>query len=165
LLREARRVFAEQGVWASLEEVARRAGLGIGTLYRHFPTRQNLLEAIYIDEVDALCRSAGELALLPPFDALAAWLRGFVDHVATKRALAEGLNGDTDVLRRCREAIYAAGTPLLGRAQEAGVAREDASFDDVLRIITGLAVIELAGPDQLDHIVGIAIDGLRRRGA
>ena len=88
---------------ASLEDIARRAGVGIGTLYRHFPTRQDLLEAVYVEEVDALCRSAVELADEPPWEALVAWLHRFVAYVATKQALAEELfayvDRDADVFQ------------------------------------------------------------------
>lgn len=90
LVAAAREVFAAQGAGGSLEEIARRAQVGIGTLYRHFPTRRELLEAVYVDEVEALCQAAGDLAGLPPWDALVAWLHRFVEYVATKRALAEG---------------------------------------------------------------------------
>src|SRR5438270_13729060 len=86
LISAAREAFAEDGTSASLEDIARRAQVGIGTLYRHFPTRQDLLEAAYVDEVEAICRSAGDLAGLPPWDALVAWLHRFVRFAATKRA-------------------------------------------------------------------------------
>src|SRR3984893_16296797 len=85
----ARDAFTEGGTSTSLEEIARRAQVGIGTLYRHFPSRQALLEAVYVDEVEALCRSAADLADLPPWDALIAWLHRFVGYLAAKRALAE----------------------------------------------------------------------------
>src|SRR5450432_635753 len=78
VLAAAREAFAESGASASLEEIARRAEVGIGTLYRHFPNRQTLLEAVYVDEVEALCRSAADLDGLPPWDALVAWLHRFV---------------------------------------------------------------------------------------
>ena len=107
LIEAARGVFAEAGSNASLEEIARRAGVGIGTLYRHFPTRQALLEAVYVDEVEALSRSASELAGLPPWDALAAWLRGYVSYATTKRALAEEMSAsagaETAVFQLCKE--------------------------------------------------------------
>jgi AcrR family transcriptional regulator len=74
-----------------LEEIARRAQVGIGTLYRHFPNRQALLEAVYVDELEALCRSADDVAELPPWDALVGWLHRFVAYLATKQALAQEL--------------------------------------------------------------------------
>src|SRR3954464_3878310 len=83
LLAAAREAFTEADRSASLEDIARRAGVGIGTLYRHFPTRADLVEAVYVDEVEAMSRSAGELAELDPWEALTAWLRRFVGYVAT----------------------------------------------------------------------------------
>ncbi|MGS2615218.1 TetR/AcrR family transcriptional regulator [Micromonospora sp. LZ34] len=158
----AREVFAECGAGASLEEVARRAKVGIGTLYRHFPTRRDLFEAVYVDEVQALSRSAADLADLPPWDALVAWLHRFVGYVATKRALAEELVHDSEVFRTCRVEIYAAGEPMLRRAQSAGVVRPDVSFDDVLRLISGLTMAQFTAPEQRDRVLGIALDGLRQ---
>ena len=83
----ARALFTEKGTSAPLEEVAERAGVGIGTLYRHFPTRQALLEAVYVDEVEAMARAATELEELPPWEALSEWLHQYVGFAATKRAL------------------------------------------------------------------------------
>src|SRR3954466_10062231 len=91
LLAAAREAFTEAGRSASLEEIARRAGVGIGTLYRHFPTRADLVQAIYVDEVEALSRSATELSQLEPWEALSGWLHRFVGYVATKQALSEEL--------------------------------------------------------------------------
>ena len=96
LIASAREAFAEAGKPTSLEEIARRAHVGIGPLYRHFPTRQALLEAVYVDEVEALCRSADDLADLPPWDGLIAWLHRFVAYLGTKRALAEELLAHLD---------------------------------------------------------------------
>jgi AcrR family transcriptional regulator len=169
LVAAAREAFAEDGTKASLEDIARRAHLGIGTLYRHFPTRQHLLEAVYVDEVEAMCRSAADLAALPPWDALAEWLRRFVRFAATKRALAEELiayiDHDAEVFRSCGAAISTAGEPLLARAQEAGVVRADATFTDVARMAGGIAVIRTADPEQIERILDLALDGLRYRPA
>ena len=120
LLAAAREAFAENGAEASLEDIARRAGVGIGTLYRNFPTRQDLFDTVYVGEVEALCRAAEEVAGLPPWEALVVWLRRFVAYSATKRAISEALNRDSEMFRSCRAAMYAAGEPLLVRAQEAG---------------------------------------------
>ncbi|AWS41746.1 TetR/AcrR family transcriptional regulator [Streptosporangium sp. 'caverna'] len=161
LISAARDAFAEDGVSASLEDIARRAHVGIGTLYRHFPTRQDLFESVYVDEVEALCRTAGDLADQPPWDALVGWLHRFVRYTATKRALAEALNRDSELFRTCRTEVHAAGEPLLRRAQQAGVARADASFDDVMRLVGGITMIHFAEPGQLERVVGLALDGLR----
>src|SRR5215471_823521 len=111
LLAAARDAFAAKGVDASLEDIARNAGVGIGTLYRNFPTRQDLFDAVYVDEIEVLCATAEEVADLPPWDAFAAWLRRFVAYVATKRAIYEALNRDSEMFRSCREAMLAAGEP------------------------------------------------------
>ncbi|MFG2055888.1 TetR/AcrR family transcriptional regulator [Micromonospora sp. NPDC048930] len=161
LIAAGREVFAESGAGASLEEIARRAGVGIGTLYRNFPQRRDLFEAVYVEEVRALSRSAADLADLPPWDALVAWLHRFVAYVGTKRALAEELVHDSEVFRSCRTEIYAAGEPLLRRAQAAGAARPDASFDDVVRLISGVTAYQFPEPAQRDRVLAIALDGLR----
>ena len=161
LIAAAQEVFGECGAGASLEEIARRAGVGIGTLYRNFPKRRDLFEAVYVEEVRALSASAADLAGLPPWDALVAWLHRFVAYVGTKRALAEELVHDSEVFRSCRTEIYAAGEPLLRRAQEAGVARPDATFDDVVRLVSGIMAYQFFEPAQRDRVLGIALDGLR----
>src|SRR3954452_254419 len=91
LIAAAREAFTEDGASASLEDIARRAGVGIGTLYRNFATRQELLEAAYVGEVEAICQGAVGMANHPPWEALTGWLREFVDFAATKRAISEEL--------------------------------------------------------------------------
>jgi AcrR family transcriptional regulator len=167
LVTAAREAFAGGGTATSLEEIARRAGVGIGTLYRHFPTRQDLLEAVYVEEVEALCQSAADLADLPPWDALIVWLHRFVGYLATKRALAEELlaylDRDAEFFRGCRSAFYAAGEPLFARAQAARVVRADVGFDDVIQMASGIAKMPGAAPDQVERILDVALDGLRSR--
>src|SRR3954451_8607722 len=87
----AREAFAEGGESTALEEIARRAGVGIGTLYRNFPNRQALVEALYLDEVEEVCRSAAELGDADPWEALNGWLERFIGYVATKQALVHEL--------------------------------------------------------------------------
>ncbi|WP_176308716.1 TetR/AcrR family transcriptional regulator [Micromonospora sp. NBS 11-29] len=161
LIAAAREVFGEGGAGASLEQIARRAGVGIGTLYRNFPNRQDLFEAVYVEEVRALSDSAADLADLDPWDALVNWLHRFVAYAGTKRALAEELVHDSEVFRTCRTEIYAAGEPLLHRAQAAGVARPDAEFSDVVRLISGITAYQFASSAQRDRVLAIALDGLR----
>jgi AcrR family transcriptional regulator len=167
LIAAAREAFAGGGTATSLEEIARRAGVGIGTLYRHFPSRQDLLEAVYVEEVEALCRSADDLAGLEPWDALAAWLHRCVGYFATKRALAEELlaylDRDAAFFKGCRGAFTGAGEPLFARAQAAGAVRADTSFHDALQIVTGIAKIPGAAPEQVDRLLTVALDGLRYR--
>lgn len=163
----ARDAFAEGGAATSLEEIARRAQVGIGTLYRNFPSRQALLEAVYLGEVEELCRSAADLADLPPWEALVDWLHRFVGYLVTKRALAPELlnyvERDADVFQSSRAALFAAGGPLLARAQEAQVVRPDTDLSEVIQMVGGIAKIPSTDQAQIDHILDIALDGLRYR--
>jgi AcrR family transcriptional regulator len=165
LLTAAADAFTENGTAASLEDIARRADVGIGTLYRHFPTRQDLLEAVYIDEVEEMSAKANDLGDLEPWDALVTWLRQFVRYAATKRALADEMlntiDADAPVFVSCRGAITAAGDMLLLRAQEAGVVRPDTNFIDIGRMVAGIASIRTADPGQVERILDVALDGLR----
>jgi AcrR family transcriptional regulator len=168
LLAAASDAFADLGTAASLEDIARRAGVGIGTLYRHFPTRQALLEAVYIDEVEEMSAKANDLGDLEPWDALVTWLRQFVRFAATKRALADemlnSIDAEAPVFVSCRTAITEAGDMLLQRAQLSGDARPDTTFTDVGRMVAGIASIRTADPGQIERILDMALDGLRYTG-
>jgi AcrR family transcriptional regulator len=167
VLAAAREAFQEGGEATSLEAIARRAGVGIGTLYRHFPTRQALLEALYAGEVQELARSAGELDGEDPWRALSLWFERFIAYLATKRALADELLNYMDksapLFQACRAAMFAAGEPLLTRAQEAGVVRPDVEFGEVLQMVMGIGKIPTTDPAQTERMVQIALDGLRYR--
>ena len=167
IIASAREAFAEGGAATSLEEIARRTGVGIGTLYRHFPTRQALLEAVYVGEVEELCASVGDLDGMEPWDALVAWLHRFVDYLATKQALAhelfEYVDREAPIFQSCRTALYAAGGPLLERAQQADQVRADTSLSEIIQMVGGIAKIQATEPGQIDHILRIALDGLRHR--
>ncbi len=118
LLAAAREVFTRRQD-ASLEEIARRAGVGIGTLYRNFPTRQALLEAVYLEEVEGMARAASELSDAPAVGRALRWLHRYVGFAATKRALNEALvdvDPDSDALQACRAVLLEAGTGLVERA-------------------------------------------------
>jgi AcrR family transcriptional regulator len=165
VLAAAREAFAEGGESTSLEEIARRAGVGIGTLYRHFPNRQALLEALYVDEVEEVCRSAAELGGADPWEALNSWLERFIAYLATKRALAHELlnyfDQDAELFKVCRTSLFAAGEPLLERAQDAGVVRADVTIADVMQML--IAISKIPGdPGQNEHILRVALDGLRQ---
>ena len=168
VLAAARAAFAERGTSASLEEIARRAGVGIGTLYRHFPNRQALLEAVYVDELDRLCNSAAEFEAMEPWEGFAGWVRGLVSYMATKHALAselfEYLDRDAPLFQSCRTLLFASGEPLLARAQEAGAVRRDTDIAEVIQIVGGISKIPAVEPEQIEHIIEIALDGLRFRG-
>jgi AcrR family transcriptional regulator len=161
LIEAARTAFTEQGTSASLEDIARRAGVGIGTLYRHFPTRDALVEAVYVEEVERLVRDAEEYSAHEPWEALDLWLRRFVAYVSAKRVLVDGLNRESPVLATCRTFIYESGRPILERAQQAGVARRDVAVDDIVRLVQGMAVVAFPTEADRDRVVGLAIDGLR----
>lgn len=161
LLAAAREAFAANGTSASLEDIARRAGVGIGTLYRNFPTRDDLVEAVYVDEVEAVVRAAADASALEPWQAVESWLRRFVSYIGTKKALVDGLNKDSPVLLTCRTSLYDAGEPLLERAKRAGAMRDDAQIQDVVRMISGIASVAFDDDEQRDRVMAIAMDGLR----
>jgi AcrR family transcriptional regulator len=163
LLAAAREAFGSKGVEASLEDIARQAGVGIGTLYRNFPTRQDLLDAVYLGEIEELCIAAEKVQDLPPWEALERWLHAFVVYAATKRAIWESLNRETESFQAARTAMYAAGTPLFERAQAAGEIRPDISFDDLLRLVSGLTAAGFVDQAQRDRVLSIALDGVRAR--
>lgn len=169
VLRAAREAFTESGASTSLEAIARRAGVGIGTLYRHFPTRQALLEAVYVDEVKQLARAAGELSALKPWPALEAWLERLGAYLVTKHALAGELlnyvDTDANVFAAVRGELFAAGEPLLERAKLAGEVRPDAELQDVVQMVGGIAKIQNSDPDTIARILAMALDGLRYKKA
>jgi AcrR family transcriptional regulator len=173
LLSAAAATFAEHGAdTASLEEIARRAGVGIGTLYRHFPTRQDLLEAVYTDQVTALGDRAAELMLTePPEAALADWLRALMAFGSTKRslttALLQTLDRDSELLTSCGAILRESTTELLERAQRAGTARTDVTGTDVLRLAHSVSMAAdwaPGDPGQADRMLTLVIDGLLTAG-
>jgi AcrR family transcriptional regulator len=173
LLDAAFAAFAEHGADdVSLEEIARQAGVGIGTLYRHFPTRQALLEAVYRDQVDAMRAKADELLRSDsPGEALAEWLRALAAFSSTKRsltsALLETLGKDSEVLSACSSVIWGAADELLDRAKQAGAVRADADGRDLIRLVhaVNIAVQHTpTDPGQPDRLIGIILDGLKPQG-
>lgn len=161
LLAAAREAFAEHGSEASLEDIARRAGVGIGTLYRNFPTRRHLFESVYADEVNTLVQVALEVADQEPWQALTAWLDRFAGYMVTKRAVREALNDESEIFAACRDSMYAAGGPLFERAQEAGEARTDMDFVDLLRMVSGITATAFDDDAQRVRVLSIALDGVR----
>jgi len=163
----AREAFAERGASTSLEEIARRAEVGIGTLYRNFPNRQALLEAVYAGEVESVCASATAFAELEPWEGFVAWVRQLVGYMATKQALAhelfEYVDRDAPLFQSCRTLLFATAEPLLARAQEAGAVRPDTNVAEIISLVGGISKIPAAEPEQIEHIIEIALDGLRYR--
>ncbi|MDE1147997.1 MAG: helix-turn-helix domain containing protein [Azospirillaceae bacterium] len=168
LIAAAKQAFAEKGTAASLEQIARDAGVGIGTLYRHFPTRDALVEAVYRQESDALVEAAARLAAdLPPVEALRAWLLLFIEYLAAKEGMTDALNaliGGTDALYSASSARItdAIGT-LARRAAETGAIRLDIEPLDLVRAIAGLAKLNPAADWKRSAIrmVDILLNGLR----
>jgi AcrR family transcriptional regulator len=169
LLAEARRAFLEHGTDASLEDVARRSGVGIGTLYRHFPTRDALLEALVRDRFDGLATRAAELLEAP--DAAAAlheWLRAFIAGINRYRGLTATvmttLQDETSELHASCEAMRAGGAALLARAQRTGQARPDLAAVELLALAAGIAWANeqwrTEDPGRVDRMLGIVFAGL-----
>lgn len=168
LLEIAAVAFAEHGVDASLEAIARQAGVGIGTLYRHFPTREHLVEVVYRREVEALGAAADDLARVhPPDVALAEWMQRFVDYMATKRGMAASLRilvtANSGLFTETAGLISGALRRLVDAAIAAGSIRSDVDVSDVLHALSGL----YATPDAPDwrersrRLVALLMDGLR----
>jgi AcrR family transcriptional regulator len=169
LLAAAAAAFAEHGADdVSLEEIARRAGVGIGTLYRHFPARQALLEAVYKEQVDALDALAAKLMTAEsPGAALGDWMRAFIAFGRTKRSLRSALvatiGKDSELMSSCSTILRSCTDSLLGRAQEAGEARLDVKSVDIFRLAHGLLMateVAPSDPDQPARLTGLVIDSV-----
>jgi AcrR family transcriptional regulator len=169
LIAAAAEAFAEHGADdVSLEEIARRAGVGIGTLYRHFPARQALLEAVYKEQVDGLDLLAGKLLVAEsPGQALAEWLRAFAAFGRTKRSLSAAIvaaiGKDSALMSECSMTLRGCMEALLTRAQEAGVVRPEVQASDLMRLTHGLIVAtEATGGDtgQSDRMLALVMGGL-----
>jgi AcrR family transcriptional regulator len=167
LLAAAKAVFSVGGPDASLEAVARRAGVGIGTLYRHFPTREALFEAVYRREVEQLADLAEQLRAEAPVEALRRWLRSNVEFVATKKGMAAALAlaapGSSELSAYSMERLTAAVGMLLERAAAAGEIRGDIGPEDLLRTLVGMCIIHDRPGWQASvlRLVDVFVDGLR----
>lgn len=168
LVEAAAVAFAERGEATSLDDVAQRAGVGIGTLYRHFPTREALVEATYRSAVESLCDAADELLeTLPPDQALAEWMERFVGYVATKRGMLTALRAllDTDVtlFEASRACLESAAARMLDAAVASGSIRGDVAAGDLLRAMGGICMAADAShrSDQSRPLVALLLDGLR----
>jgi AcrR family transcriptional regulator len=164
----AAEAFAERGVEAPLEDIAKAAGVGVGTLYRHFPTREALVFGVYSREVEQLAASAPELvAELEPGEALREWMRRFVHYAATKRGLIGMLRtmmaDDTDLFDRTKMQIRSAASGLLARAAEAGQIRADVDAEDLVRSMGGICMASGrdGASDCAGRLVDLVFDGLR----
>jgi AcrR family transcriptional regulator len=164
ILNAARLAFADPEAEVSMAEIARRAGVGMATLYRNFPGRRELLEAVYIDEIDAVCKAALTVQADTPGAAFVAWLRVVLAFVPTKRAIVSQLLEHTDhnneLLHTNRARALDAGRPLLTAAQQAEEIRGDLTFDQIIDMINAIAKIP-AGADYLEPMFQTLLDGLR----
>lgn len=170
LLDAATTEFAESGTAASLEDVARRAGLGIGTLYRHFPTRDDLIEAVIHDGVDDLVAAADTLLAdeEDPLVALRTWLKGVVAHAASYRGLATSMAAAASGEGRLTDACHrqeGAATALVERARGVGALRPDVRVDEVLDLVSAVAwVAEQGRPHDHGRLLDLVLDGMRPAG-
>lgn len=167
LLDAARETFATRGAETSLEEVARRAGVGVGTLYRHFPNRLALFEAVYRDSVDGLEESRERLtASESPWEALEHWLAEFIAYAATKKAMihemVDAIGKDSELMTHSRAVINTSLESMLSRAQEAGVARTDIHGQDLLRLVGGCTMMPDLDAEQRQRMLRVVLDGIRR---
>ncbi|HEX6448246.1 MAG TPA: TetR/AcrR family transcriptional regulator [Trebonia sp.] len=172
LLDAARAAFASQDNGrepVTLEQIARDADVGIGTLYRHFPTREALVEALYRKELDDLCASAGDLlAAYAPEVALRAWMDRFADYVTAKREMADALRAvfasGAMTVSQAREQLTAALQKIFDEGIAAGTLRDDVRAEDVVATIVGMfaATSHAGGHEQLDRMFNLLADAVRR---
>ena len=166
LVDAARKVFADQGGGASMEAIAKQAGLGVGTLYRHFPKRIDVVEAVYREDVDVLVDSAvGGLSDLDPWAAIVAWLHAYVDYGRSKRTflneLHEAFEKNPDLKSASRDRIWEACNRVLARAQEAGVARTDIDGEDLMQLLSPMCMNSSLSAEQGERLLTMVLDGLR----
>jgi AcrR family transcriptional regulator len=168
LVEAARAVFAVRGSEASIDEIARTADVGVGTLYRHFPRRIDLVEAVYREDVDTLvAKGEALMTQAAPWDALAQWLEAFVAYAAAKRTflteLHEAFEKNPDLAVSSREKIGAETGRLLARAQEAGVVRPDISQSELMQLVGGMCMARGATEEQNLGLLTFVLDGIRPR--
>jgi AcrR family transcriptional regulator len=170
LVAQARATFLEQGITAPLEDVARRTGVGIGTLYRHFPSRTALIEAVFQEETSALLALADQLTDADdPFEALATWLRAISTHSSAFHGIAAALVGpDREpgadaTVTSSKILVREAGEAILERAQRAGVVRGDARILDLMRLANAIGLAARDSPEDpelADRLLLLAMRGL-----
>jgi AcrR family transcriptional regulator len=164
ILAAARTAFADPEAEVSMAEISRRAGVGMATLYRNFPGRQELLEALYTDEVNAVCQAAETNDGETPGATLAAWLHRFSAFTTAKRHIASELLKQTDrsdpLFENNRTRVIAAGRPLLAAAQHAHEVRDDLTLEQILDMIVAIATIH-GDTGYTEPILQTALDGLR----
>ncbi len=170
LLEVAVRAFSRGGPDVTLESIAKEAAVGIGTLYRHFPTREALVEAAYRSELDKLCDPVPELiASMPPDRALRVWMDRFVEYMTTKRGMADALRqvvaSGGNPFAHSRDKLIGAVSALLGAGARAGTVRSDVDPGDVLAGLSGVTLVAGAAENraQAGRLLDLLMDGLRTR--
>ncbi|HEX3611489.1 MAG TPA: TetR family transcriptional regulator [Sporichthyaceae bacterium] len=168
LLAAAAQAFAAEGPEATLEAIAAAAGVGIGTLYRHFPTREALVEAAYRNELARLCDSAEELlATLPAAQAVREWMERFVDYAVTKRGMSDALRAliaaGGNPFAQSRDLMLKALQTLLDAGTAAGTVRPDVAPADLLATLGGVSMVagDEAGREQARRVLDLVMDGMR----
>jgi AcrR family transcriptional regulator len=166
LVAAAREVFTEQGVAASMEAIARQAGVGVGTLYRHFPTRLDVVEAVYQDDVQELADAAQRaVSTLEPSAAVDAFFDAFLRYASTKKTLLaelrQAFEKNPALRSRARETIDASFDLVIERAKQAGVVRNDVDGADAVQLIAPICTNDSLSPDQTKRLLGMILDGLR----
>jgi AcrR family transcriptional regulator len=165
LIVAATQAFADKGADAPLEDIAKRAGVGIGTLYRHFPTRLDLQAAVFKSQVDAVCSQADSLIDSTPEQAFAGWIRALAAYLVTKRglsqALIDSLGRDSELMQTCWTRMHDTADNLLEHAQAAAVIRPDVNSTDIMRLVHGVAMTTHQTPEESDRLLSIVLDGLR----
>jgi AcrR family transcriptional regulator len=169
LLAAGRSVLTERGSEASMEEIAKAADVGVGTLYRHFPRRIDLVEAVYREDVDGLVTLAAELAeTAEPWDGLVQWLQAFVRYAQAKRVflteLREAFEKNPDFKLDSRDKIAHAAATVLSRAQQAGLARTDIDQADLMQLVGGMCMANVGSLPHNERLLGLLLDGIRRAG-
>lgn len=162
IVRAASEAVARDGAYASLEEIARAAGVGSATLHRHFPTRWALLEAVFHERVEALCARAGELSAgLDARQALTTWLCELAAYSATTRGLVTSLLKAPPESECCSAMLVAAGEPLRRRAAEEGSVRPDVAMTDLVALVNAIALAaESASAAEAERLVRLALEGI-----
>ncbi len=169
LLLAAREVLAERGGEATMEEIAKRADVGVGTLYRHFPRRIDLVEAVYREDLDILVALADQVSTdTNAWGGLVTWLQGFVRYGQSKRTflteLHEAFEKNPDLALKSRERLGEAAALVLTRAQQAGVARPDIDQADLMQLVGGMCMARNATLEQNERLLTLVLDGIRRPG-
>ncbi len=168
LISAATAAFAEKGADAPLEDIARRAGVGIGTLYRHFPSRVDLQAAVFRTQVRVVCEQGDALLRTDaPEQAFAAWTRALAGYLVTKRglsrALIDAVGVESELITSCWVTMRETTERLLEKAQQAGVIRSDVTGMDVMRLVHGVAVSSERDPDRAGLLLSVMLDGLAAR--